>query len=445
VFMKLAVIGTGYVGLVSGVCFSEIGHHVTCVDIDAAKIATLSSGKVPMFEPGLSELISKNTDAGRLDFTTDVEAAVASAEAIFIAVGTPPHPKTGHADMTYVLAAAASIGRAQNGPKVVVIKSTVPVGTSEHVLAAIRNTNGGQQIYMASNPEFLREGAAIDDFMSPDRIVVGTETAEARDVLDAIYAPMTRKGATLLHTSIKSAELIKYASNAFLATKISFVNEMAHLCEALGADVSDVTKGMGLDARIGKRFLQPGPGYGGSCFPKDTTALAGLARDVGVPMHITEATIAVNDQTKLRMIEKIEALADGDLREKRIAVLGITFKPNTDDVRDAPALSIIPALIAKGATLVATDPEGQKHGEPLLPGLHWASDAYEAAIGADMLVVLTEWDQFATLSLSRLRKSMRSARLADLRNLYEPHAVRTAGFTHYARIGAATSIEAVQV
>jgi UDPglucose 6-dehydrogenase len=438
--MKIAVIGTGYVGLVSGVCFSEIGYDVVCVDIDSAKIATLASGQVPMFEPGLSALIANNMQAGRLRFTTDINAAVAAAETIFIAVGTPPHPKTGHADMTYVLAAATSIGKAQNGAKVVVVKSTVPVGTSDKLLAAISAANAGQPIFMASNPEFLREGAAIDDFMNPDRIVVGTQTSEAKSALDAIYAPMTAKGATVLHTSIKSAELIKYASNAFLATKISFVNEMAHLCEALGADVADVTKGMGLDARIGNRFLQPGPGYGGSCFPKDTSALEGLARDVNVPMHITQATMTVNEQTKLRMIDKIEALADGDLRNKRIAILGITFKPNTDDVRDAPALTIIPALLAKGADVIATDPEGRKHGEALLPGLRWAADAGEAAANADMLVVLTEWELFATLPLAAICKSMRAPRLADLRNMFDAATVRNAGFTHHARIGSVTSV-----
>lgn len=433
--MKIAVIGTGYVGLVSGVCLAEIGHEVVCVDINADKISALSRGEVPMFEPGLAELIADNTNRGKLDFTTDLTSAVRSASAIFIAVGTPPHPETGDADMTYVMAAASAIGRAQNGPKTIVVKSTVPVGTSARVANALAAENTGQSVFMASNPEFLREGAAIADFMAPDRIVVGTGTAQARRTMDEIYAPMTAKGAVLLHTSIESAELIKYAANGFLATKISFINEMAHLCEALGADISEVSKGMGLDTRIGNRFLQAGPGYGGSCFPKDTQALVGLARAVDVPMLITQATIDVNDRIKLRMVEKIRSLADGDLTNKRLAVFGITFKPDTDDVRDAPSLAIVPALQALGATVVAVDPEGRKQAEPLLPGVTWEVDPYTAANDADMVIILTEWQHFKNIDLPRLAKSMKTPHMADLRNIFAKPDLSSAGFQRICQIG----------
>jgi len=433
--MRIAMIGTGYVGLVSGTCFSDFGHEVVCVDKDAGKIARLKAGEVPIFEPGLEALLAKNAGAGRLSFTTDLAAAVDGAEAVFIAVGTPTRRGDGHADLTFVMAAAAEIGRALTGYAVVVTKSTVPVGTNRAVARAIRAANPQAKFDVASNPEFLREGAAIDDFMHPDRVVVGVETPRARKVLAEVYRPLSLREFPMVYTGLESAEMIKYAANAFLATKITFINEIAALCERVGADVKAVAKGMGMDGRIGDKFLHAGPGYGGSCFPKDTRALARIGQDHAVPMQIVETVIKVNDEVKRRMIDKIVDLCDGSLRDKTIAVLGVTFKPNTDDMRDAPALTIVPALVGAGARVRLTDPQGRHEGEALLPGVKWVENPYQAATGADLVVLLTEWNEFRGLDLARLARKMATPRMADLRNIYEPEAVRAAGFTHHVGVG----------
>lgn len=433
--MRIAMIGTGYVGLVSGTCFSDFGHEVVCVDKDAGKIARLKAGEVPIFEPGLEALLAKNAGAGRLSFTTDLAAAVDGAEAVFIAVGTPTRRGDGHADLTFVMAAAAEIGRALTGYAVVVTKSTVPVGTNRAVARAIRAANPQAKFDVASNPEFLREGAAIDDFMHPDRVVVGVETPKARKVLAEVYRPLSLREFPMVYTGLESAEMIKYAANAFLATKITFINEIAALCERVGADVKAVAKGMGMDGRIGDKFLHAGPGYGGSCFPKDTRALARIGQDHAVPMQIVETVIKVNDEVKRRMIDKIVDLCDGSLRDKTIAVLGVTFKPNTDDMRDAPALTIVPALVGAGARVRLTDPQGRHEGEALLPGVKWVENPYQAATGADLVVLLTEWNEFRGLDLARLARKMATPRMADLRNIYDPEAVRAAGFTHHVGVG----------
>jgi len=433
--MKIAMIGTGYVGLVSGVCFSDFGHDVICVDKDPAKIAKLQAGEVPIYEPGLDQLMAKSMAAGRLSFTLDLAAAVAGAEAIFIAVGTPTRRGDGHADLRYVMAAAEEIGAALTGYAVIVTKSTVPVGTNRKVAEAVVKTAGATPFDVASNPEFLREGAAIDDFMRPDRVVVGVESARARKVMQEIYRPLSLREFPVVYTNLESAEMIKYAANAFLATKITFINEIAALCERVGADVKAVSKGIGMDGRIGAKFLHAGPGYGGSCFPKDTKALARIGQDHAVPMQITETVIKVNEEVKRRMIEKIEDACDGHLRDKTIAILGVTFKPNTDDMRDAPSLTIVPALVGAGARVRVVDPEGHREGEALLPGVKWIEDAYGAAQGADLLVLLTEWNEFRALDLPKLARKMARPRLVDLRNVYDRDEVLAAGFETYTGVG----------
>ncbi len=433
--MKIAMIGTGYVGLVSGVCFSDFGHEVVCVDRDASKVARLNAGEVPIYEPGLDVLMARNVVAGRLSFTQDLAAAVDGAAAVFIAVGTPTRRGDGHADLTYVMAAAEEIAQALTGYAVVVIKSTVPVGTNRQVRQAIRKANPTAEFDVASNPEFLREGAAIDDFMRPDRVVVGVQTDRARDVMGEVYRPLFLREFPVLYTDLESAEMIKYAANAFLATKITFINEIAALCERVGADVKSVAQGMGLDGRIGNKFLHAGPGYGGSCFPKDTRALARIGQEHAVPMQITETVIKVNEEVKRRMIDRIVDLCDGSVNGKTIAVLGVTFKPNTDDMREAPALTIVPALVGGGARVRIVDPQGRREGEALLPGVKWVDDAYHAAQGAHALVILTEWNEFRALDLKRLARKMASPRMADLRNIYAPKDARKAGFETYVSIG----------
>ncbi|MEC3862670.1 UDP-glucose/GDP-mannose dehydrogenase family protein [Mesobacterium sp. TK19101] len=435
--MKIAMIGTGYVGLVSGVCFSDFGHEVVCVDKDPAKIALLTRGEVPIYEPGLDQMMARNVAAGRLSFTGDLPAALAGAQAVFIAVGTPTRRGDGHADLTYVMAAAEDIARTAQGPVVIVTKSTVPVGTNRQVARVVAAANPGLDFDVASNPEFLREGAAIDDFMRPDRVIVGVESARAAQVMEEIYRPLYLRDFPIVTTDLESAEMIKYAANAFLATKITFINEIAALCEKVGADVKQVSRGMGLDGRIGKTFLHAGPGYGGSCFPKDTRALSRIGQDHGVPMRITEAVIDINEEIKRRMIGKLRDLCGGSFNGARVAVLGVTFKPNTDDMREAPSLTIVPALVGGGAQVTVTDPQGRREGEALLPGVRWEADAYAAAAGADLLVILTEWNEFRALDLSRLAGMMAVPRLADLRNIYSAEAARDAGFVAYDSIGRA--------
>ncbi|WP_298570620.1 UDP-glucose/GDP-mannose dehydrogenase family protein [uncultured Aliiroseovarius sp.] len=433
--MKIAMIGTGYVGLVSGVCFSDFGHEVVCVDKDPAKIAMLEAGQVPIYEPGLEDLMAKNVAAGRLSFTQNLKEAVRGAGAVFIAVGTPTRRGDGHADLTYVFAAAEEIGDSVEEYTVVVTKSTVPVGTNRKIKQLIQKSHPELEFDVASNPEFLREGAAIDDFMRPDRVIVGVQSDRASDVMADIYRPLFLRDFPIVTTDLESAEMIKYAANAFLATKITFVNEIAALCERVGADVKQVSKGIGLDGRIGNKFLHAGPGYGGSCFPKDTRALARIGQEHGMPMQITEAVITVNEEAKRRMVDKILDLCGGSVLGKTIAVLGVTFKPNTDDMRDAPSLTIVPALIGQGAKVRVVDPQGLAEGEALLPGAHWLEDAYKAAQNADAVVLLTEWNEFRALDLKRLAKRMETPRMADLRNIYSPKDAKRAGFEAYCAVG----------
>src|SRR6056297_3578732 len=433
--MKIAMIGTGYVGLVSGVCFSDFGHHVVCVDKDQRKIDMLERGEVPIYEPGLDTLMAKNVEAGRLEFTRDLAAAIDGAEAVFIAVGTPTRRGDGHADLSYVMAAAEEIAKTAKDYVVIVTKSTVPVGTNRKVRDVVAAANPELDFDVASNPEFLREGAAIDDFMKPDRVVVGVETDRAAAVMSDIYRPLYFRDFPIVTTDLESSEMIKYAANAFLATKITFINEIAALCEKVGADVKDVSKGMGLDGRIGNKFLHAGPGYGGSCFPKDTSALARIGQEHAVPQSIVEGVIRVNDAVKLRMIEKLRALCDDSFNGKTVAVLGVTFKPNTDDMREAPSLTIIPALIGGGARVRVVDPQGQREGEALLPGVSWHEDAYKAAHKADLLVILTEWNEFRALDLKRMARKMATPRMADLRNIYSPRDAKRAGFNGYVGVG----------
>lgn len=433
--MNITMIGTGYVGLVSGVCFSDFGHQVTCVDLSEDKINRLNRGEVPIYEPGLEEVMAKNVKAGRLTFTTDLKSAVDGADAVFIAVGTPTRRGDGHADLSYVMAAAEDIANALTDYCVVVTKSTVPVGTNRQVFDVIKKTRPDAEFDVASNPEFLREGAAIDDFMRPDRVVVGVESERAKQVMGEIYRPLFLREFPIVYTDLESAELIKYAANAFLATKISFINEMATLCERVGGDIKAVAKGMGLDGRIGNKFLHPGPGFGGSCFPKDTSALARTGQEVGVPMTITETVMRVNDQIKRRMIDKIMALCNDSVNGKTIAVFGVTFKPNTDDMRDAPSLTIVPALIGAGAKVRVVDPQGHHEGEHLLPGVEWCEDAYEAARDAECVIILTEWNEFRALDLEALAKAMKTPRMADLRNVYERGDVMASGFQAYTAVG----------
>lgn len=432
--MRVAMIGTGYVGLVSGVCFSDFGHDVVCVDKMESKIDLLNKGVVPIFEPGLDSLMAKNVAAGRLTFTTDLKAAVDGADAVFIAVGTPTRRGEGHADLTYVYAAAEEVAEALTGFAVIVTKSTVPVGTNREVERRVLAARPDAPFAVASNPEFLREGAAIEDFMRPDRVVVGVENDQAQAVMRDIYRPLFLRETPMVFTSLESAEIIKYAANAFLATKITFINEIADLCEKVGGDIHSVAKGMGLDGRIGGKFLHAGPGYGGSCFPKDTLALTRTAQEYNAPIKIVETVVQVNDARKRKMADKIEAACDYQMAGKKVAVLGVTFKPDTDDMRDAPSLTIVPALIGAGAEVVAVDPEGRKEGEALLPGVKWAEDAYAAATDADVVAILTEWNEFRALNLSRLHDVMRGDVMVDLRNIYRPDDAARAGF-NYSSIG----------
>ncbi len=435
--MRIAMIGTGYVGLVSGACFSEFGVDVVCVDHDADKIARLKRGEIPIYEPGLDDLVAANQRAGRLSFTTETAAAVKGADAAFIAVGTPSRRGDGHADLSYVYAAAREIAEALDGYTVIVTKSTVPVGTGREVARIVREARPDADFDVASNPEFLREGSAIGDFMRPDRVVVGAESERARSVLAALYRPLFLIETPVLFTSLETAELIKYAGNSFLATKITFINEIADLCERVGADVHDVARGIGLDGRIGRKFLHPGPGFGGSCFPKDTLALVRTAQAYESPLRIVETVVAVNDARKRRMADKIIAACGGSVSGKAIGVLGVTFKPNTDDMRDAPSLVILPALQEAGARIRAFDPAGMGEARALLDGIAWCEDAYAVAEGADALVILTEWNAFRALDLERLGAAMRARVLVDLRNIYEPDEAAAAGF-RYVCVGRGT-------
>jgi UDPglucose 6-dehydrogenase len=426
--MRIAMIGSGYVGLVSGACFAQFGHDVVCIDKDSEKIARLHKGEIPIYEPGLDKMVADNVKAGRLDFTTSL--AVADADAVFIAVGTPTRRGDGHADLTYVYAAAAELANAISGYTVVVTKSTVPVGTGREVARIIRETQPSAQFDVASNPEFLREGAAIEDFMKPDRVVIGVESARAREVMSAIYRPLNLIQTPMVFTNIETAEVTKYAGNAFLATKITFINEIADLCERVGADVHDVARGIGLDGRIGRKFLHPGPGFGGSCFPKDTLALAYTAREVNAPQTIVEQVIEVNNNRKKRMARKVIDFCGGSVAGLTIGVLGLTFKPNTDDMRDAPSLDIVPALQAAGAKIVAFDPEGMTEASKLLRNITFAKTAYEAAFEADALVVITEWHEFRGLDPRRIKQVMRQPRIIDLRNIFNPEEMRGLGFAY---------------
>jgi len=429
--MRVAMIGTGYVGLVSGACFSDFGHHVTCIDKDAGKIDALKAGRMPIFEPGLEDLVADNVKAGRLSFTNEIKAAVAEADAVFIAVGTPSRRGDGYADLSYVFAAAEEIAAELKGYTVIVTKSTVPVGTSRKVEEIIRKVRPDADFDMASNPEFLREGSAIEDFKRPDRVVVGADTDRARDVLRALYRPLNLLETPILFTGRETAEIIKYAANAFLATKITFINEMADLCEKVGGDVGDVSRGIGLDGRIGRKFLHAGPGYGGSCFPKDTLALVRVAEEAGAPSRIVEAVIAVNDARKKKMAERVTLALGGPVKGKTIAVLGLTFKPNTDDMRDAPSLDIIPILKNAGATIRAFDPEGMAEAEKLLPGVTYCTGEYQAIEGADAVLILTEWNEFRALDLKRFKSLVKTPILIDLRNIYKPKEMAEAGITYH--------------
>jgi UDPglucose 6-dehydrogenase len=429
--MKIAMIGAGYVGLVSGACFSEFGIEVALVDKDPAKIEALRQGRIPIFEPGLDQLVADNVRDGRISFTTDTAEAVKGAEAIFIAVGTPSRRGDGHADLTYVFAAAEEVARAVTGPAVLVTKSTVPVGTGRQVEAIVRKARPDVPIDVASNPEFLREGSAIGDFMRPDRVIIGAESERAQAVLKRLYRPLYLIETPIVFTSIETAELTKYAANAFLAMKITFINEVADLCEKTGADVHDVARGIGLDGRIGRKFLHAGPGYGGSCFPKDTLALTKTGQDFGAPIRLVETTVAVNEARKEAMAARVVEACGGSVAGKTIAVLGLTFKPNTDDMRDSPSLAIVPALIRAGATVRAVDPEGVAQAKPLLPdSVVYCKDALEAAAGADALVVITEWNEFRALSPAKLAATMKGRAIVDLRNIFDPVAMREAGFSY---------------
>jgi UDPglucose 6-dehydrogenase len=426
--MRIAIIGTGYVGLVSGACFSDFGHDVTCVDKDAAKIGALEKGVMPIFEPGLDRLVARNVAAGRLAFTTELAAGVKDAEAIFIAVGTPSRRGDGHADLSYVYGAAGEIAELLDGPTVVVTKSTVPVGTGDEVERILREVAPDAMVSVVSNPEFLREGAAIEDFKHPDRIVVGAEDERAIEVMREIYRPLYLNKAPLLFTSRRTAELTKYAANAFLATKITFINEMADLCEAVGGDVQDVARGIGLDGRIGAKFLHAGPGYGGSCFPKDTLALLKTAEDAQSPLRIVEAVVKVNDARKRAMGRKVLKALGEEPRGKVVAMLGLAFKPNTDDMRDAPSIAIVQALEDAGVKVRGYDPESMEQARPIMPDVELCNGPYEAAEGADAVVLVTEWDALRALDLDRLAGAMRQKVLVDLRNIYPPEEVEEAGF-----------------
>jgi UDPglucose 6-dehydrogenase len=428
------MIGSGYVGLVSGVCFAEFGHDVICMDLNADKIEGLKKGVIPIFEPGLEEMTLDNVKAGRLTFTTDIKAAVAESDVVFIGVGTPTNKETGHADLKYVYAAARDIAAAVEGFTVVVTKSTVPVGTGDEVERIIRETNPDADVAVVSNPEFLREGAAIKDFMIPNRIVVGIEDERARPVMTEVYRPLFINQSPLMFTTRRTSELIKYATNAFLALKITYINEMADLCEAVGANVQVVARGIGLDNRIGTKFLHAGPGYGGSCFPKDTLALVKTAQDFGAPIKLVEATVAVNDARKSKMTQKVVKALGGSVASKTVAVLGLTFKPETDDMRDSPAITIVQELVAAGATVRAFDPEGMENAREVLPPITYCEGPYDAAAGADAVVVVTEWNEFRGMDLKRIKAAAKGAVLVDLRNIYRREEVARHGFT-YTSIG----------
>lgn len=432
--MQLTMIGTGYVGLVSGVCLSDFGHDVTCVDKMPEKIDAMRRGEVPIFEPGLDEMMAKNMANGRLGFTLDLKGAVGSADAVFIAVGTPTRRGDGHADLTYVYDAAREIARALKGYTVIVTKSTVPVGTNREVERVIRAENPDADFDVSSNPEFLREGAAIEDFMRPDRVVVGVESERAKDIMARIYRPLALREAPIVYTDLESAEMIKYAANAFLATKITFINEIANLCEKVGANIQSVAKGMGMDNRIGGKFLHAGPGYGGSCFPKDTKALARIGQEHASPVKIVEQVIDINDDRKRQMTDKIMYLCGDKVKGKKIVMLGVTFKPNTDDMRDSPSLTIVPALVGAGADVHVVDPQGRKEGEELLPSVTWVDDVYEAVTGAEAVVVLTEWNEFRALDLQKIAGLMKDPKMADLRNIYDQEEAKAAGL-EYVSIG----------
>ncbi len=432
--MRVTMIGTGYVGLVSGACFADFGHVVTCVDKDETKIARLKRGEMPIYEPGLEDLVETNVQEERLFFTTDPKDAIRGADAVFIAVGTPSRRGDGHADLSYVFAAAEEIADLMEGYTVVVTKSTVPVGTGDEVEARIRKRRPDAQFAVVSNPEFLREGAAINDFKRPDRVVVGTNDERARQVMNELYRPLFLNETPILFTQRRTSELTKYAANAFLAMKITFINEMADLCEAVGANVQEVARGIGLDNRIGGKFLNAGPGYGGSCFPKDTLALVRTAQEAGAPIELVEATVKVNAARKKGMAKKIIDAMGGDVKGKTIAVLGLTFKPNTDDMRDAPALDIVPALQEAGAIVRAFDPEGMAEARQMLRDVTFAKNPYDCLQGADAMAIVTEWDQFRALDWKRVETALKGRVIVDLRNIYNPAEVRARGFT-YASIG----------
>jgi UDPglucose 6-dehydrogenase len=432
--MRIAMLGAGYVGLVSGACFAEFGVDVCIVDTDPDKIEALRQGRIPIYEPGLDKLVEENARDGRLTFTTELKEAIRGADAVFLAVGTPTRRGDGHADLTYVFAAAKQVAEAAEGPIVLVTKSTVPVGTGRQIEKLVREVRPDLQIDIASNPEFLREGNAIGDFMRPDRVVIGVESDRALAVLKRLYRPLYLIETPVVATSLETAELIKYAANAFLAVKITFINQMADLCEKAGANVHDVARGMGLDGRIGRKFLHAGPGYGGSCFPKDTLALARTAQELGAPVTIVEQTIAANDARKEQMAERVIAACGGSVEGKTIAIFGVTFKPETDDMRDAPSLVILPALAAAGAKIRAYDPQ-TGHARQVLPaGVHWAESALDAAKEADALVLITEWNEFRAISPTKLLTAMRGKVVCDLRNVWDPAQMREAGFT-YSSIG----------
>lgn len=427
--MHIAVIGTGYVGLVSGACFAEFGVEVTCVDVDVTKIDKLNNGIIPIYEPGLDKIVTKNVAAGRLHFTTDIKAAVQGAVVVFLAVGTPPQPD-GTPDMSYYRQAAKDVAEAMNGYKVLVTKSTVPVGTGKWLRDFVTaNLAVDTEFGVASNPEFLREGAAIEDFMRPDRVVIGSNEERAIEIMKELYRPLYLIETPIVITSLEAAELIKYAANAFLATKITFINEVANLCDAIGCDVHDVARGMGMDNRIGRKFLHPGPGYGGSCFPKDTRALTTVADQFGVETRIVDAVIEANERQRDAMIPKIQKLV-GDLNGKRIGILGLSFKPETDDMRESPAIDIIAQILKQGATVKAYDPVAMEESKHFIEGVEYATDEYDAIDGADALVILTEWNQFRALDLEKVKGLLRSPKIADLRNIYEPKDMRELGFEY---------------
>ncbi|MEX2127856.1 MAG: UDP-glucose/GDP-mannose dehydrogenase family protein [Xanthobacteraceae bacterium] len=432
--MRLAMIGTGYVGLVSGACFADFGHEIVCVDKDANKIAALRAGKLPIFEPGLDELVDRNVKERRLSFSTELAPAVRDAEVVFVAVGTPARRGDGHSDLTYVFEAARDVADCVNGGTVLVTKSTVPVGTGDEIERIVRQARSNAEIAVVSNPEFLREGAAIADFKRPDRIVIGTEDADAQEVMKEVYRPLYLNAPPLMFTSRRTAELIKYAANAFLATKITFINEIADLCEAVGADVQEVARGIGLDNRIGSKFLHAGPGFGGSCFPKDTVALIKTAQEADAPINIVETVISVNEARKQALAKRVIAACGGSVEGKIVAVLGLTFKPNTDDMREAPSLALVPALIEAGAVVRAHDPQGMEQAKALLTGVTFCKGPYEAAESADALVIVTEWDAYRALDLDRIKGALKSPIVVDLRNIYRPDEMAAKGF-RYTSIG----------